>query len=268
MSNLLVLGCSYSELDHHVKYGHRDNSYTIQIKNELGFNNLINLAISGASPQMVNRLLFQYIANPRFGMPDFVFIQWPYATRSEYYTDTITSYTQAKLFARTGESNGSIYSCKSYIGEDINDFVDNKEYFVVDNSEWASTSESAPGGQLNAHYRLTMDISQQLINLSKEVFIAETLLDKLNIPYAYVESDTKINKYGTLPGLLSKEHENLKIYNYAKQLCHKKFLIPNCGIQLDSPTFAKDKYKDGHPGELSHKRFAEYITPKLKELIK
>lgn len=267
MSNLLVLGCSYSELEHHVKYGHRDNSYTIQIKNELGFNNLINLAISGASPQMVNRLLFQYIANPRFGMPDFVFIQWPYATRSEYYTDNNND-EQARLFTRTGESNGSIYSWKKRIGLDITDFVDNKEYFVVYNSEWSSTSETISGSQQDAHYRLTTDISQQLINLSKEVFIAETLLDKLNIPYAYVESDMKINKYGTFPGLLSKEHENLKIYDYSKQLCHKKFLIPNCGIQLDSPTFAKDRYKDGHPGELSHKRFAEYITPKLKELIK
>mgnify|MGYP006079253273 CR=1 FL=1 len=263
MSNLLVLGCSYSDLDHHVKHGHRDNSYTIRIKNELGFNNLINLAVAGGSAMMVNRMLFQYMANPRFGLPDFVFIQWPYAHRNEYFIDD-HNIKQAQLFTFTGEANGSIYSWTSDKGLDIKEFVDDEKYFVVNNSQWTSTNHSVDGKRLNAHLRLSADMSQQLINLYKEVHIAESYLDKLKIPYAYVESEIKV---GYNNGLLSQEHHNLEAYSYAKLLCHKKFLIPNVGIQLDSPTYANDNYKDGHPGATSHKRFAEAIIPKLKELI-
>jgi hypothetical protein len=261
--NLLVLGCSYSDLDHHVNHGHRDNSYTIRIKNELGFNNLINLAVSGGSAMMVNRILFQYMANPKFGLPDFVFIQWPYANRNEYFIDD-HNIKQAQMFSFTGTSeDGLIYSWVDYSGLDVFKCINDEKYFVVNNSNWCSTSYGVDGNLLNAHQRLSSNMSQRLINLYKEVYIAENYLDKLKIPYAYVESDY----FEEGNGLLSQEHHNLEAYSYAKLLCHKKFLIPKVGIQQHSPTYANDNYKDGHPGADSHKRFADAIIPKLRELI-
>ena len=250
--NLLVLGCSYSELGHHREYGKVENSYTIHLKNEFNFTNLINLAIPGASPSTVNRILLQYLDNPAYGMPDFVFIQWPNASRHEYYTDEHSSVEDTAY--RTDD--GLVY-----LDWHNESFGPQKASFA--NSTWTSTSYIKPNLQ-NAHKRLTSNKSQQLIQLCKEVGIAEQYLGNLKIPYAYVESDYWNEEDN---GLLSTEHQTLEAYRYAQHLCHKQFFIPKVGIQRDSPTFANDNYKDGHPGAISHRQFADAIIPKLKELI-
>jgi len=87
MDNLLILGCSYSDLIHHTIYGNKEDSYTLHLRNELEFSRLINLAVPGACPTTINRILLQYLNNPVHGMPDFVFIQWPNANRNEYFID-------------------------------------------------------------------------------------------------------------------------------------------------------------------------------------
>jgi len=261
MNNLLVLGCSYSHLEYHTNC---EDSYTFHLKNELGFNNLINLSVCGAAPSTINRILIQYLDNPKFGIPDFVFIQWPYASRNEYFIDTNRNKC-VLLYASTGKNVYSQISIKN-INEEIE--KNKPKSFLLKNSDWRSTHNEDEYNLLNAHMRLISNKSQQLINLYKEVGIAEKLLDN-KIPYAYVESEIKTNtdKTTIVHGLLSQEHQYLNTYNYAKHLCHKKFFIPNVGIQTNSPTYANDNYDDGHPGPISHKRFADAIIPKLRELI-
>jgi len=239
---LLVLGCSYSHLGHHTQYGSRDNSYTIQLKDQLGFDQLINLAIPGASPSTINRILLQYLDNPTYGRPDFVFIQWPNANRNEYFTDWVSNKENVSYIAEGGIVH------LDWSGDKQPDFS---------NSTWASTTNGIDKSLINAHNKLYSNTAQQLINLYKEVGIAEQYLGNLKIPYAYVESDE----------LLCKDHYNISAFNYAQHLCHKQFFIPNVGIQRNSPTYANDDYEDGHPGLISHKRFADTIIPKLKELI-
>jgi hypothetical protein len=242
MSNLLVLGCSYSHLGHHIQYGIRYNSYTIQLKEQLGFNKLINLAIPGASPSTVNRILLQYLDNPVHGYPDFVFIQWPNANRNEYFTDVVSNKENVSYIA----DDGVIH---------LNWSEDKQPNFS--NSTWASTTNGIDKSLINAHNKLYINKAQQLINLYKEVGIAEQYLGNLKIPYAYVESDE----------LLCKDHYDVSAFNYAQHLCHKQFFIPGVGIQRNSPTYANDDYKDKHPGAKSHKRFAEAIIPKLTEIL-
>jgi hypothetical protein len=242
MNNLLVLGCSYSHLGHHIQYGTLDNSYTIQLKEQLGFNKLINLAIPGASPSTINRILLQYLDNPVHGRPDFIFIQWPNANRNEYFLDGVDPKENVS-YVIDNELVHLEWSEDSFPG--------------FANSTWASTTNNVDKSLINAHSKLYINTAQQLINLYKEVGIAEQYLGNLKIPYAYVESDE----------LLCKDHYNISAFNYAQHLCHKQFFIPNNGIQRNSSTYANDDYKDGHPGANSHKKFAEAIIPKLKELI-
>ena len=84
MKNILFLGCSFSAL-----YYHPDPrwSYTYKVMKDLGFDRMINLSVAGASPSTLNRILLSYINNPVYGWPDFVFAQFPYAYRNEYYLD-------------------------------------------------------------------------------------------------------------------------------------------------------------------------------------
>ena len=121
----------------------------------------------------------------------------------------------------------------------------------------ASTTNGIDKSLINAHNKLYINKAQQLINLYKEVGIAEQYLGNLKIPYAYVESDE----------LLCKDHYDVSAFNYAQHLCHKQFFIPGVGIQRNSPTYANDDYKDKHPGAKSHKKFAEAIIPKLTEIL-
>ena len=84
MKRLLTIGCSYTAL-----YYHPDPrwSYTYQLKNLLGFDKLINLGTGGLSPAGTLRLLINYLQNPVAGIPDFIFIQYPSAERTEIFTD-------------------------------------------------------------------------------------------------------------------------------------------------------------------------------------
>ena len=254
MNNLLVLGCSYSHLGHHIQYGTLDNSYTIQLKEQLGFNKLINLAIPGASPSTVNRILLQYLDNPVHGNPDFVFIQWPNSNRHEYYSDSIR------------DKDGLVYENELVHLEWSED-----SFPGFANSTWASTTNNVDKSLINAHSKLYINTAHQLINLYKEVGIAENYLGNLMIPYAYVESDYWEDSHdGSLSvapedALLDKQVQYA--YKYARHLCHKGNFIPKLGIQRGSTTYANDDYDDGHPGPISHRRFADALIPKLKELI-
>jgi len=263
MKTLLILGCSYSHLGYHKQYSKKENSYTIHLMKKLGANKLINLAMSGASPSTVNRILLQYLDNPVFGYPDFVFIQWPNASRNEYFIDEkydhddseyiTTSINQGLIHFETGPNEGL-------------------PELTIGNNTWTSTqwdgTITMPRGDdkrfRSAHETLFINESQRLINLYKEVGIAENYLGNLRIPYAYVESD-----YFDGQGILSQDHYDMPAYNYAQHLCHKQYFIPGMGIQKNSPTYAgaNDDYADGHPGPQSHKNFADVLIPKLKEII-
>ncbi len=80
---LLTVGCSFSAL-----YYHKDpaESYTLRLAKELNMK-LINLNCPGVSPRTIFRLLHQYLENPIHGVPDFVFVQLPFAFRQEYWVD-------------------------------------------------------------------------------------------------------------------------------------------------------------------------------------
>lgn len=261
MSNLLVLGCSYSHLGHHIQYGSRDNSYTIQLKEQLGFNQLINLAVPGGSPSTINRILLQYLDNPIHGRPDFVFIQWPNASRNEYFTD-----------------NNHPKENMNYVSEDNITHLewsgwDNEIHPDFSNSTWVSTTWAVNGidkSLIKAHNRLYINKSQQLINLYKEVGITEQYLQNLKIPYAYVESDELLClNQETVKNIKEDEYLTYNIFpafKYAQHLCHKQFFIPNIGIQRNSSTYANDDYEDQHPGAQSHKNFADALVPKIKEI--
>tara|TARA_B110001454_G_C12706236_1_gene428699 strand:- start:763 stop:1599 length:837 start_codon:yes stop_codon:yes gene_type:complete len=276
MSNLLIVGCSYSHLFHHKKYDKKENSYTIHLMKALGYDKLINLAMPGASPSTVNRILLQYLNNPVFGKPDFVFIQWPNANRNEYFIDEEYD-CEDLMYITTSIKQGLVHfgwaEGKKLVHYDGTPWT-------IANNTWTSTHDGsdpgvtnvvggrrADGGDeryRNAHDRIFAESSQQLVSLYKEVGIAENYLGNLKIPYAYVESD-----YWDGKGLLANTHHHLPAYKYAQHLCHKKFLIPGVGIQRNSPTYAgeNDDYPDGHPGIVSHRNFADVLIPKLKEII-
>jgi len=275
MNNLLILGCSYSHIFHHKKYGKKENSYTIHLMKELGVNNLINLAMPGASPSTVNRILLQYLDNPKYGVPDFVFIQWPNANRNEYFVDDKYNYEDL-IYVTTSIEQGLIHFGWAE-GRDC-PYDDGSYPWKLSNNTWTSTHDGTEpnnprafsredGGDerySSAHNTIFVNKSQQLVSLYKEVGIAENYLGNLKIPYAYVESD-----YWDGKGLLADDHYDLPAYKYAQHLCHKQFLIPGVGIQVNSPTYAgaNDNYPDGHPGPISHRNFADVLIPKLKELI-
>ena len=260
-NNLLVLGCSYSHIGHHKKYDKKENSYTIHLMKELGFTNLINLAMPGASPSTINRILLQYLNNPVFGKPDFVFIQWPNANRNEYFIDEEYDYEDL-MYITTSIKQGLIHFGWAE-GKKMGHY-DNGRPWTIANNTWTSTKEGGDQRFTSAHNTIFVNKSQQLVNLYKEVGIAEQYLDNLKIPYAYVESD-----YWNGKGLLANSHHDMPVYKYAQHLCHKQFLIPGVGIQIRSPTYAgpNDEYPDGHPGRVSHRNFADALIPKLKELI-
>jgi hypothetical protein len=258
MSNLLVLGCSYSHLGHHKQYSKKENSYTIHLMKKLGANKLINLAMPGASPSTVNRILLQYLDNPVFGNPDFVFIQWPNANRNEYFIDE--KYDREDLeYITTSIKQGLVH----FGWADGTKRFDGESELTIANNTWTSTHEGEDQRFKSAHEKIFINESQRLINLYKEVGIAENYLGNLKIPYAYVESD-----YWNGRGLLSNSHYDMPAYNYAQHLCHKQHLIPGMGIQRGSPTYAgaNDDYADGHPGIVSHRNFADELIPKIKEI--
>ena len=260
MANLLILGCSYSHIFHHKKYSKKENSYTIHLMKELGFNKLINLAMPGACPSTVNRILLQYLNNPVFGKPDFVFIQWPNANRNEYFIDEDYD-SEDLMYITTSIKQGLIHFGWA---EGKSRGHGNDKPFTITNNTWTSTHNGNNQHLRSAHERIFANKSQQLVSLYKEVGIAENYLGNLKIPYAYVESD-----YWDGKGLLADDHYDLPAYKYAQHLCHKQFLIPGVGIQVNSPTYAgaNDNYPDGHPGPISHRNFADVLIPKLKELI-
>lgn len=262
MNNLLVLGCSYSHVGHHMKYAKKENSYTIHIQKQLGFNNLINLAIPGASPSTINRILLQYLDNPIYGRPDFVFIQWPNANRNEYYLDERHLYEDVE-YVTDNLKHGLIHFAWAG-GKDMVEKYYNNSNWKISNNTWTSTHDGENQKLKSSHERIFANTSQQLINLYKEVGIAENYLGNLKIPYAYIESD-----YWNGSGLLSQDHYDMPAYNYAQHLCHKQYFIPKMGIQKNSPTYAgaNDDYADGHPGPQSHRNFADALVPKLKEII-
>ena len=254
MRNLLVLGCSYSHLSYHTN---REDSYTLHLKKELGFDKLINLSVLGASPSTVNRILLQYLDNPVHGNPDFVFIQWPNSNRHEYYSDSIR------------DKDGLVYE----VEDDLIQFNwTNGAKPDVSNGTWTSTTQTNLDKRLKGFHELAYaHKSQRMVNLYKEVGIAENYLGNLMIPYAYVESDYWEDSHdGSLSvapedALLDKQVQYA--YKYARHLCHKGNFIPKLGIQRGSTTYANDDYDDGHPGPISHRRFADALIPKLKELI-
>ena len=283
MSNLLIVGCSYSHLFHHKKYDKKENSYTIHLMKALGYDKLINLAMPGASPSTVNRILLQYLNNPVFGKPDFVFIQWPNANRNEYFIDEEYD-CEDLMYITTSIKQGLVHfgwaEGKKLVHYDGTPWT-------IANNTWTSTHDGsdpgvtnvvggrrADGGDeryRNAHDRIFAESSQQLVSLYKEVGIAENYLGNLKIPYAYVESDYWEDSHdGSLSvapedALLDKQVQYA--YKYARHLCHKGNFIPKLGIQRGSTTYANDDYDDGHPGPISHRRFADALIPKLKELI-
>jgi len=84
MKRLLTIGCSYSALYYHPDPRY---SYTYLLKDMLGYNELINLGTGGLSPTGTFRLLVNYLQNPVVGIPDFIFIQYPSAERTEIFPD-------------------------------------------------------------------------------------------------------------------------------------------------------------------------------------
>ncbi len=80
MKHLLTIGCSFTALYYHPN---PKWSYTYLLKEKLGFDKLINLGSGGLSPDGTFRLLKNYLENPVVGKPDFIFIQYPSATRCE-----------------------------------------------------------------------------------------------------------------------------------------------------------------------------------------
>lgn len=78
----MILGCSYSAL-----YYHPDPrwSYTWQLKDALGAENLLNLSFGGNSPAGCTRILEHYLSNPIKGYPDLIYCQVPGGHREEYY---------------------------------------------------------------------------------------------------------------------------------------------------------------------------------------
>lgn len=87
MKRLLTIGCSYSALYYHPDPRH---SYTYLLKDMLGYDELINLGTGGLSPDGTFRILSNYLQNPVVGKPDFIFIQFPSASRCEVYLDSST----------------------------------------------------------------------------------------------------------------------------------------------------------------------------------
>jgi hypothetical protein len=274
MSNLLIIGCSYSHLFHHKLYDKKENSYTVHLMKELGFNKLINLSMPGASPSTVNRILLQYLNNPVFGKPDFVFIQWPNANRHEYFMDN--EYVCEDLMYLTTSIKQGLIHFGWAEGKERDD--EDATPLIIANNTWTSTTRMRDGVDprvwdlepeknkpvddryRDAHDRIFVEDSQQLVSLCKEVGIAENYLGNLRIPYAYVESD-----FWDGQGILANTHYDKPAYNYAQYLCHKQHFIPGIGIQNGSPTYANDDYPDGHPGPQSHRNFADVLIPILKK---
>ena len=78
---MLVLGCSLSAFWYHPDPRY---SYAYQIAKKFN-HKLINFGYSGAAPETINRLLLQYLDNPIYGKPDFIFAQFPVALRQEVF---------------------------------------------------------------------------------------------------------------------------------------------------------------------------------------
>ncbi len=84
---LLALGCSFTSLIYHPDPRW---SYTYKIAKEFGFK-LVNLGYPAGAPETINRILIQYLQNPVYGKPDFIFAQFPHADRFEVYLDDYKS---------------------------------------------------------------------------------------------------------------------------------------------------------------------------------
>jgi hypothetical protein len=291
MKTVLFLGCSFSAL-----YYHPDPrwSYTYQVFKELGFDKMINLSTGGGSPDSVNRILLDYLHNPVYGWPDFIFCQFPFAWRHEYYidkedhghdqTDIIAHYQDFEKSCWNPNENVNLEdqtfdhlpwaqlkdeiatvprTRMSYRKEKLSEFYDNiTDHSCINVTNLQIGRESAETWKKHseAHLRLYATWTQQSYNLHKEAGIFETICQRQNINNAYIETDNSM----LIPEICKKN--NPKAYDYFKLLCNKKRFIPGITMNNQSP-YCVDEYKDGHPGRESHSKFAKDLIPVLQGMV-
>lgn len=289
MKNILFLGCSFSAL-----YYHPDPrwSYTYKVMKDLGFDRMINLSVAGASPSTLNRILLSYINNPVYGWPDFVFAQFPYAYRNEYYLDHNEEPHMKDIVAWYEDFDKSCWHQDENVNLKDRTFdhlpwdqlkqeitcvartrmrerldVLQEQYRITDHSTIAVTNLQV--GRASAktfeqhhknHLMLFAPWTQQSYNLHVEVGRFESICYKQGFKYAYIESDQR-------PSCLKNEtvrEKNPDAWDYFQLLCSKEHFIPDISVSNDSDDCV-DVYKDGHPGQISHSTVATRLAPLIKE---